>query len=210
VEKSNKKISGEVIKRLPRYYRYLGDLKKSGLTKISSTELSRRMNVTPSQIRQDLNCFGGFGQQGYGYNIENLYNSIGKILGLDSTVDTVIIGAGNLGSALANYKGFESRGFKLIGIFDTSSEKIGTIIADCEVLPLQDLEDFCKKNMPKIAMITVPKGAASEVAEYAAKCGIKGFLNFTYTDVTVPEGVAVENMHISDHLMMLSYKTQNM
>ncbi|MCK9478933.1 MAG: redox-sensing transcriptional repressor Rex [Firmicutes bacterium] len=204
-----KKISLEVIKRLPRYYRYLGELGKSNITRISSKELSEKMDVTASQIRQDLNCFGGFGQQGYGYNVESLYNSIGEILGLNHGHKTIIVGAGNLGKALALYKSFEKRGFKLIGIFDNSKSKIGTFIGRHEVLDICTVEEFIKKNEPEIAVIAVPKEAVGEITALLSKCKIKGILNFSYTDISTLNGVEVENVHISDSLMMLSYKIKD-
>lgn len=200
-----KKISYEVIKRLPRYYRYLGDLFEIGITRISSKELSERMHVTASQIRQDLNCFGGFGQQGYGYNVESLYNSIAAILGLDKGHKTVIVGAGNMGRALASYKSFEKRGFKLVGIFDNSPEKIGTFVSGYEVMDFADIGEFAKEHKPDIGIIAVPKKAAGEVARCLAEHGIKGLLNFAYTDIHA-KGVEIENVHLSDSLMTLSYK----
>ncbi len=205
----SKKVSNEVIKRLPRYYRYLGELLKNNILRVSSKELSERMNVTASQIRQDLNCFGGFGQQGYGYNVESLYKAIGEILGLYNGQKTIIIGAGYLGHALANYKSFENRGFKLIGIFDTSPDKIGKSLNNHEILSMENIKEFVDKNKPDIAILAVPKVAAPEVAQQLVNLGIKGLLNFCYTDILVPEDVSVENVHLSDSLMTLSYKIAN-
>ena len=205
----NKKVSYEVVKRLPRYYRYLGELLKNNVMRVSSKELSERMNVTASQIRQDLNCFGGFGQQGYGYNVESLYKAIGEILGLYIGQKTIIIGAGYLGHALANYKSFENRGFKLIGIFDTSPEKIGKSINNHEILSMDTIDDFIMNNKPDIAILAVPKVVATEVAQKLVDLGIKGLLNFCYTDILVPDDVSVENVHLSDSLMTLSYKISN-
>ena len=201
-----KKISFEVIKRLPRYYRYLGELAANNITRISSKELSSRMNVTASQIRQDLNCFGGFGQQGYGYNVESLYKSVGEILGLYNGHKTILIGAGNLGRALVNYKSFEKRGFKVIGVFDNNPAKIGQTIGEQTVLAFDEVDAFIRKNKPDIAILAVPKAAAGDVATKVIALGIKGLLNFSYTDIDVPDGVEVENVHISDSLMTLSYK----
>ncbi len=201
-----KKVSAEVIKRLPRYYRYLGDLKKNGVVRISSKALAESMKVTASQIRQDFNCFGMFGQQGYGYNVEALQSVIGEILGINSGHKTIIIGAGYLGHALANYKPFEKRGFRLIGIFDIDKEVIGTKINDITIMSMDDIGKFVKSHKPDIAIITVPKAAANEVVDTLIKCKIKGILNFTYTDIAVSEGVCIENVHPSDALMTLSYK----
>ncbi|OQB13849.1 MAG: Redox-sensing transcriptional repressor Rex [Firmicutes bacterium ADurb.Bin193] len=206
---NSKKISFEVIKRLPRYYRYLGELCDSGVTRISSKELSEKMSVTASQIRQDLNCFGGFGQQGYGYNVEALYNEIGKILGLNRGHKMIIVGAGNLGRALASYKSFERRGFKLVGVFDNDPKKIGSYIGEYPILDIKALEDFTKENKPDIAIIAVPKTEAGEVALRLSHLGIRGLLNFSYTDIKVPEGVEIENVHLSDSLMTLSYRIKN-
>jgi redox-sensing transcriptional repressor len=201
-----KKISGEVIKRLPRYYRYLGELIANQVHRISSKELSIKMGVTASQIRQDLNCFGGFGQQGYGYNVQALYRAIGEILGLYDGHKMIIIGAGYLGHALANYKSFQKRGFELIGLFDISPDVVGTTINGHQVFSMEQLDEFVSENKPDIAILAVPKAAASQVAEKLVSLGIKGMMNFCYTDIKVPEGVCVENVHLSDTLMTLSYK----
>ena len=160
----SKNISPAVIKRLPRYYRYLGDLLKSGIDRISSKELSERMQVTASQIRQDLNNFGGFGQQGYGYNVEYLYNEIAKILGLDKDYNLIIVGAGNLGTAITNYTDFAKRGFYVKKVFDIKPELIGKKIGDIEILGMDSLPDYIKNNQVDIAALTVPKDIASETA----------------------------------------------
>lgn len=204
-----KKISLEVIKRLPRYYRYLTELLESGITRISSKELSERMGATASQIRQDLNCFGGFGQQGYGYSVEVLHDAIGEILGLNNHYKTIIVGAGNLGKALAHYKGFEKRGFKLCAIFDIDQSKIGTVIDDLTIQNLDCLEQVVQKERPTIAILTVPKSAADTIAQRLVNCGVKGLLNFCYVDIDVPAGVTVENVHLSDSIMRLAYKISN-
>ncbi len=195
-----------VIRRLPRYYRHLGELLKNDIYRISSRELSERMNVTASQIRQDLNFFGGFGQQGYGYNVEYLYNEIGTILGLNCKNNTIIIGAGKLGQALAKYPTFKKRGFILVGIFDVDPEVIGTEIAGVEVAHIDTLEDFMAANKVRIAILTLPKDATHDVALRLADCGIKGILNFSYVDLDIPQDIAVENVHLSDSMMTLSYK----
>ncbi len=202
---SKKKVSMAVVKRLPRYYRYLADLLKLGIIRISSKELSDRMGTTASQIRQDLNCFGGFGQQGYGYNVEVLYNEIGKILGLQNEYRTVILGAGNMGQALANYANFEKRGYKIVGIFDIRPEIIGKKIKDIEVMHMDKFEDFVKTHRVSIAMITVPYEKTPEVATRAARAGIKGLWNFSPMDLEIPYDVVIENVHLSDGLMVLGY-----
>lgn len=201
-----KKVPGVVIKRLPRYYRYLGELLDGGITRISSAALSAKMNVTASQIRQDFNYFGGFGQQGYGYNVEYLYREIAEILGIEDENTIIIIGAGNLGRALACHGGFAKRGFHLIGIFDNNSNVIGTQINGIMVHSIEQLPLFLKKNKTDIAVLAVPKAAVQSVADVAAQNGIKGFLNFSYGELKLPNGTEVENVHISDPLMTLSYK----
>ena len=205
----SKKVSVEVVKRLPRYYRYLRDLADNGVTRISSQVLGEKMNVTASQIRQDLNCFGGFGQQGYGYNVEALYNAIGEILGLHNGHKIIVVGAGHLGQALINYKSFEKRGFKIIGVFDVKEELIGKELGGHEVLHMGKLEEFIKEQQPDIAVLSVPKTAANNVAQQLVSCGIKGLMNFCYIDIDVPEDVCVENIHLSDTLMTLSYRLKN-
>ncbi|MCQ2080209.1 MAG: redox-sensing transcriptional repressor Rex [Lachnospiraceae bacterium] len=200
-----REISQAVISRLPRYLRYLGELKDEGVERISSQELSSRMKVTASQIRQDLNNFGGFGQQGYGYKVEFLYDEIGKILGMDKTHNLIIIGAGNLGHALFNYMNFERRGFIFKGIFDVNPDVIGRSIKDVEVLSLDCLEEFITENDIDIAVLTIPKTAALNVAERLSKTRIKGIWNFAHIDLNVPSHIQVENVHLSDSLMKLSY-----
>lgn len=201
----DKNISQAVVSRLPRYYRYLGELKDSGIERISSQDLSKLMKVTASQIRQDFNNFGGFGQQGYGYNVEFLYEEIGKILGLDRKYDLIIIGAGNLGQALANYMNFERRGFLFQGIFDNNPLLCGKKIRGIEVQSMECMEQYVLDNHIDIAVLTIPKSEAAEVAEKLIRCGIKGIWNFAHVDLKVPEGVQVENVHLSDSLMKLSY-----
>ena len=200
-----KEISQAVIGRLPRYFRYLGELKDDGVERISSQELSELMNVTASQIRQDFNNFGGFGQQGYGYNVEFLYKEIGKILGLDQTHHFIIVGAGNLGQALGNYLNFERRGFIFSGIFDKSPELIGRDVRGIRVQPMEKMEKFVRDNNIDIAVLTLPKTSAVEVAEKLVQNGIKAIWNFAHVDLNVPEGIQVENVHLSDSLMKLSY-----
>ena len=201
-----KEISKAVIKRLPRYYRYLGELMEENVERISSNDLSKKMHVTASQIRQDLNNFGGFGQQGYGYNVETLQNAVGEILGINSGHRTIIVGVGYLGHALANYRSFEKRGFHLIGAFDSDPDVVGNVVNGIRVMPMDDLEKFISSRKAAIAILTVPKSAADKVVEELVECGIKGILNFTYTDIAVPDNVCIENVHPSDALMTLSYK----
>ena len=200
-----KDISQAVIGRLPRYFRYLGELKDTGVERISSQELSERMKVTASQIRQDFNNFGGFGQQGYGYNVEYLYNEIGKILGLDKTHKFVIIGAGNLGQALGGYINFERRGFIFSGIFDINPDVVGKEVRGIKVRAMDEMDDFIKANNIDIAVLTLPKTGAVEVAERLAKDGIKAIWNFAHVDLHLPADIQVENVHLSDSLMKLSY-----
>ncbi len=201
-----KEISKAVINRLPRYYRYLGDLLEKDVVRISSKELSEKMKVTASQIRQDLNNFGGFGQQGYGYNVEYLHSEIGKILGLDKKYNVIIIGAGNLGQALANYVDFERRGFIISGIFDVNPRLIGISIRGVEVQLIDNLEEFIRSNTVDIAAITVPKTKAPQLASDLAKWGIKGIWNFAPTDLNLPKDITVENVHLAESLMKLSYR----
>lgn len=201
----DKGISRAVIKRLPRYYRYLGDLMNEGVERISSNDLSEKMRVTASQIRQDLNNFGGFGQQGYGYNVRYLYTEIGKILGLNSKHPMIIIGAGNLGQALANYVEFEKMGFRLVGIFDSNPVLEGIGVRGIEVRMISDLPFFLKENNVEIATLTLPKNRAAEMADLLIRNGIKAIWNFAHLDLDVPKDVIVENVHLSESLMTLSY-----
>jgi len=207
---SEREISKAVITRLPRYYRYLGELMEDGVERISSNELSNRMKVTASQIRQDLNNFGGFGQQGYGYNVKYLYAEIGKILGIDRQHNIVIIGAGNLGQAIANYANFEKRGFLIKGMFDINPRLIGLVVRGIEIRSVDDLEQFVKDNDVQIAALTIPKTKAPEIADRLVKAGIKAIWNFAHTDLSVPDDVVVENVHLSESLMRLSYRVCNM
>lgn len=200
-----REISKAVIKRLPRYYRYLGEIMESGVERISSGELSDRMHVTASQIRQDLNNFGGFGQQGYGYNVAHLYEEIGKILGLDKKYNMIIVGGGNLGQALANYVSFEKRGFVIKGIFDVNPVLKGLSVRGIEIHMLDELEDFIREQDIQIATLTLPKSKATEMADLLVKYGIKAIWNFAHVDLQVPEDVLVENVHLSESLMQLSY-----
>lgn len=199
-------ISNSVIKRLPRYYRFLGELIKQGFTKMSSRELAQRMGLTASQIRQDLNCFGGFGQQGYGYNLKELRRQIGLILGADKGSKTILIGAGNLGRALASHMDFSSKGYNLIGIFDVDKNVIGNEIGDLTVKSDNEIEEFCKENEPVVAILCIPKSSAQEVADKLVSLGIKAFWNFSHYDLLIEHKDAiVENVHLGDSLLTLSY-----
>jgi redox-sensing transcriptional repressor len=207
---SEKQISKAVISRLPRYYRYLGELMEDGVERISSNDLSVRMKVTASQIRQDLNNFGGFGQQGYGYNVKYLYTEIAKILGIDRQHNLIIIGAGNLGQAIANYANFEKRGFLIRGMFDVNPRLIGLVVRGIEIRSVDDLEQFVIDNDVQIAALTIPKTKAPEIADRLVKAGIKAIWNFAHTDLNVPEDIVVENVHLSESLMRLSYRVCSM
>ena len=198
-------ISQAVIGRLPRYFRYLGELKDTGVERISSQELSGLMKVTASQIRQDLNNFGGFGQQGYGYNVGHLYREIGKILGLDKKHHFIIIGAGNLGRALGNYTNFERRGFIFSGMFDQNPDLVGMKVRNVRVQPMENMERFIRENDIDIAVLAIPKNGAEEVAEKLVRNGIKAIWNFAHVDLNLPKDIQVENVHLSDSLMKLSY-----
>lgn len=201
-----KGISQAVVRRMPRYYRYLRDLLEQGVERVSSNELSKLMKVTASQIRQDLNNFGGFGQQGYGYNVRFLYDEIGKILGLDQTHNLIIIGAGNLGQAIANYGRFDSLGFVTVALFDINPEIIGKEVRGIKVYSLNELETFCENNKVDIAALTMPKQSADNTAQRLVELGINAIWNFAHVDLNVDdENVVVENVHLSDSLMQLSY-----
>ena len=201
-----KEISQAVIRRMPRYYRYLGELLDEGVERISSNELSHRMKVTASQIRQDLNNFGGFGQQGYGYNVKYLYDEIGKILGLDKTHNIIVLGAGNLGQALANYSKFDKLGFIITALFDVNPELIGTTVRGKPVYMIDELDDYCKNHKVDIAALTMPKSKAENEAQHLVELGVKAIWNFAHVDLDIHnDDVVVESVHLSDSLMQLSY-----
>ncbi len=203
-------ISNSVIKRLPRYYRFLGELRNEGLTKISSRELSQRMGLTASQIRQDLNCFGGFGQQGYGYNIDILREEIAYILGLDKPKSIILIGTGNLGRAITMHMNFESKGFHLAGLFDEKESLVGKIVKNQPIRNINTLDEFCRENLPKAAILCIPKEAAQKITDQLIKLGVKSFWNFSHYDIAVNHpDVRVENVHLGDSLTRLSYKMNN-
>lgn len=201
-----KEISQAVIRRMPRYYRYLGELLEDGVERISSNDLSKRMNVTASQIRQDLNNFGGFGQQGYGYNVKFLYEEIGKILGLNQKHIIIVIGAGNLGQALANYVKFEKLGFVITALFDVNPALEGVTVRGIKIHMLDELEDYCKDHVVDIAALTMPKEKADAIANRLVNLGIQAIWNFAHVDLDlIDKDVVVENVHLSDSLMQLSY-----
>ncbi len=203
-------ISASVIKRLPRYYRFLGELKKQEITRISSGELASLMNLNASQIRQDLNCFGGFGQQGYGYNVEMLYNGIGEILGLNTPTRAIMLGVGKLGIVVAENMNFKKQGFELVGAFDVDPNVLGKTVAGLKVRSVDELEAFCKEYKPTAAFMCVPSSAAPDLSEKLIELGVTGFWNFSHYDIGIkhPE-VSVENVHFGDTLMRLSYKIKS-
>lgn len=201
-----KEISQAVIRRMPRYYRYLGELLDEGIERISSSDLSRRMNVTASQIRQDLNNFGGFGQQGYGYNVQSLYEEIGRILGLDTEHKIIIIGAGNLGQALANYVKFEKLGFVITALFDVNPALKGQSVRGIPIYMLDELDEYCRTHQVDIAALTMPKSKADSIAKKVVELGIHAIWNFAHVDLRIDDkNVVVESVHLSDSLMQLSY-----
>ncbi len=191
---------------MPRYYRYLGDLLDEGVERISSNELSEKMKVTASQIRQDLNNFGGFGQQGYGYNVQYLYDEIGRILGLQKQHNIIVIGAGNLGQALANYGKFEKLGFMIIGLFDVDQNIKGHSQRGIPIMMIDELEAFAASHKIDIAALTMPKHSADSIANRLVQLGIRAIWNFAHVDLDLMDkNVVVENVHLSDSLMQLSY-----
>lgn len=201
-----KEISQAVIRRMPRYYRYLGELLEEGVERISSNDLSRRMRVTASQIRQDLNNFGGFGQQGYGYNVQFLYDEIGKILGLNETHHIIVIGAGNLGQAITNYVKFEKFGFIITALFDVNPRLKGQTVRGIPIYLMDELDQYCKDHPVDIAALTLPKEKADETAQHLVRLGVHAIWNFAHVDLDLSDNqVVVENVHLSDSLMQLSY-----
>ncbi len=204
--KSSDTVSPPVVRRLPRYYRFLCDLKKSGIVRISSKELAKQMNLTASQIRQDLNCFGGFGQQGYGYNVDQLAGEIERILCLDNSLPTILIGVGNLGRALSSFL-YEAKGIRMIGLFDKSPKNVTDINPELEVMSITKLDEFCEENRPKLAILCIPSEHAQQMAQKLVALGIEGFWNFSHVDLRLDDTVSVENIHLSDSLMTLCYNT---
>lgn len=203
-------VSMSVIRRLPRYYRFLSHLKEQGVTRISSTELSGKLGLTASQIRQDLNCFGGFGQQGYGYIVSQLCDEIANILSLSSEYPAVLFGAGNLGRAIGTHMSFKQEGFKLIGIFDNSPDRIGMELASLRVRDVAEMEEFCRKEKPVMAIFCLPPEAAAELTEKLYNLGVRNFWNFSHFDIVMqyPDAI-VENVHLNDSLMTLCYRISN-
>lgn len=200
-------VSISVIKRLPRYYRFLGDLLNKDVTRISSRELAQLMQLTASQIRQDLNCFGGFGQQGYGYNVAALYKEIGNIMGLNKDTRIILIGAGNLGRTIARHMNFEGCGFNLVGVFDDSQAVIGQTVRDIIVDDMANLETACKEFAPRAAILCIPKEVAYDTVERLIGLGVNCFWNFSHYDISFDfENVVVENVHLGDSLMTLCYQ----
>ena len=200
-------VSMSVIRRLPRYYRFLYHLRQEGVTRISSTELSAKLGLTASQIRQDLNCFGGFGQQGYGYMVSQLCDEIGKIIGLANGYRAILLGAGNLGRAIAMHLSFESEGFRLIGAFDNAPDKIGVPLGKLVVEDVANLENFCKTNKPVMAVLCVPRGSVENLADELYSYRIRNFWNFSHYDITLKyPDTLVENVHLNDSLMTLCYR----
>ena len=207
---SKNAISLLVIHRMPRYYRFLGELKNEGVVRISSKKLAEKMNLTASQIRQDFNCFGGFGQQGYGYNVDLLRSEIAGILGLDRPQSAILIGVGNIGRAVVNNMNFETRGFTLTGIFDEKESIVGQMVKNTPIRHISTLDEFCRENKPAAAILCLPKDAAKPVVKQLVGLGVKGFLNFTSYDISLDfPDVTVENVHIGDGLMSLSYRLNN-
>lgn len=202
-------VSMTVIRRLPKYFRYLSELKENGQNRISSQKLSELTGFTASQIRQDLNHFGGFGQQGYGYNVEGLYEELGRILGVNRNYKAVIIGTGNLGQAIAKYKGVGKAGFEILSLFDRNPKIIGGKARDIEVRNIADLEGFIEENQVDIGIITIPKDGAQEIADRLVKAGIKGIWNFSPTDLVVPENIKVEDVSLTESILVLSYFLSN-
>ena len=206
------KVSLPVIKRLPKYYRYLSNMQRSGITKVSSSELARVMGTTASQVRQDFNCFGGFGQQGIGYNVEVLLAELGKLLfGDGKLLPTILIGTGRLGTAVSSFLTRDTNGYKLVGAFDASEEKVGRLLlGEIPVRHVRELEDFCRAEKPSVAVLCVPREGARELSSTLVDLGIRGFWNFSHYDLSVPyPDVTVENVHLGDSLMSLGYRLRN-
>ncbi len=203
-----KRISGAVIRRLPRYYRQLKEMEREGIQRTSSLALGKRMGLTASQIRQDFNNFGGFGQQGFGYKVSELRAELAGILGVGEGLcyRFVIIGAGNMGRALGRYSPFSQEGYQLMGVFDNTPERIGQNIEGVPVMPMEQLVEFVRQNDIDIAVLTVPAAAAQKVADTLAQTGIRGIWNFAPVDLVVPETITVESIHLTDSLMTLTYR----
>lgn len=204
------KVSLPVIKRLPKYYRYLSEMKQKGISKVSSSELARIMGTTASQVRQDFNCFGGFGQQGIGYEVSRLHTEIGSLLFKENSLNTILIGTGRLGTAISSYLNNEARGYRLLAAFDVKENVIGTELCGMTIQHIDNLREFCKQHHPDVAVLCIPKISAKELAPTLMELGIKGFWNFSHYDLAVEyPGVVVENVHLGDSLMSLSYRVNH-
>lgn len=203
---NEKAVSMAVVRRLPRYYRFLSELLSENVVRISSRELAQRMGVTASQIRQDLNCFGGFGQQGYGYNVAVLLEEISRILYVKDSAPTILIGVGNMGRAVLTHLPFELRGFSIIGAFDKSQSIVGSRVGSHTVAHVDTLHDFCLRNKPLVAVLCIPKEAAVTLSAQLIEDGVRAFWNFSHYDIALNHpGVVVQNVHLGDSLMTLSY-----
>lgn len=204
------KVSLPVIKRLPKYYRYLSEMKQKGISKVSSSELARIMGTTASQVRQDFNCFGGFGQQGIGYEVSRLHTEIGSLLFKEDSLNTILIGTGRLGAAISSYLNNEARGYRLLAAFDVKENVIGTELCGMTIQHIDNLQEFCKQHHPDVAVLCIPKISAKELAPTLMELGIKGFWNFSHYDLAVEyPGAVVENVHLGDSLMSLSYRVNH-
>ncbi|WP_367926209.1 redox-sensing transcriptional repressor Rex [uncultured Ruthenibacterium sp.] len=204
------KVSLPVIKRLPKYYRYLSDMHKNGVVKVSSSELAKIMGTTASQVRQDFNCFGGFGQQGIGYHVDVLLHEITNLLFSEKKLETILIGTGRLGRAISGYLTAEAKGYQLIGAFDKNPAEIGGQLSGVEILDIADLETFCEQHHPEVAVLCIPRQSAQELAPTLVAMGIKGYWNFSHYDLSVVyDGITVENVHLGDSLMSLGYRVRN-
>ena len=200
------RVSDAVIRRLPGYYRHLRELEAAGVTQISSQELGERMNLTPSQIRQDINCFGGFGRQGYGYRVSELKGHIGEILGLNREHKCIIVGVGKIGQAVASYPSFSREGFKTIAMFDIAPEKVGKTVDGLQVQHTDEIETFLRDHPVDIAVLAVPRRAAQDMLQRLYQCGVRAIWNFAPTDLIHPEDMLVVNVHLMDSLQQLSYR----
>lgn len=204
------KVSLPVIKRLPKYYRYLSDMHKNDVVKVSSSELAKIMGTTASQVRQDFNCFGGFGQQGIGYHVDVLLREITNLLFSEKKLDTILIGTGRLGRAISGYLTAEAKGYQLIAAFDKNPEEIGRQLSGVDILDIADLESFCKEHHPEVAVLCIPRQSAQELAPSLVALGIKGYWNFSHYDLSVVyDGITVENVHLGDSLISLGYRVRN-
>lgn len=207
--KRSQRVSAAVVKRLPKYYRYLQMISKKGIIRVSSQELSDITGLTASQIRQDLNHFGGFGQQGYGYNVEELKAAIEEIIGIDKNYNAIVLGFGNLGRAIYRYAGYHDTGFNMIGIFDSDEEVIGIDENGLTVRDIKDISSFLVEEEVQIAILTTPKSVAQELADILVEGGVKGIWNFASLDLDLPDDVILENVHLDESLYTLIYYINN-